>query len=82
MEARLHKWGNSFGIRVPSNFLKELNLKENDLLEIKQVDEKIVITKSIKEDQKISLKKLFEQYHGENLAKDFSWDENVGKEIW
>ena len=32
MEARLQKWGNSFGIRIPSNMLKSLNLKVNDLL--------------------------------------------------
>ena len=30
MEARLQKWGNSDGIRIPSNFLKSLNLKTND----------------------------------------------------
>lgn len=28
MESRLQKWGNSDGIRIPSSFLKALNLKK------------------------------------------------------
>jgi len=81
MEAKLQKWGNSYGIRIPSSLLKDLNIKENDVLDIKQDDKKIVIIKS-NNMKKISLKKLFDQYNGENLAKDFSWDDNVGREIW
>lgn len=30
----------------------------------------------------ISLKEKFEKYNGENLAKDFEWDDARGKEIW
>ena len=32
--------------------------------------------------KKISLEDRFKKYHGKNLAKEFSWDENVGREIW
>lgn len=45
MEAKLQKWGNSLGIRLPSNILKSLNLKINDIINIKEEDEKIIITK-------------------------------------
>ena len=80
MEVKLQKWGNSMGIRIPSNILKSLNLKTNDLLNIELADNKIVI--SVPQKKKISLEKRFSEYHGENLAKTFSWDESVGKEIW
>lgn len=80
MEARLQKWGNSDGIRIPSSILKSLNLKTNDILNIEQQDDKIVI--SIPKKRKISLADKFKKYNGENLAKNFSWDESVGKEIW
>ena len=72
MEIRIQKWGNSYGIRIPSNIIKSLNIKVNDVLDIEQIDKKIVI--SISDKNKISL--------SENLSKDFSWDENVGREIW
>ena len=80
MEARLQKWGNSDGIRIPSSILKSLNIKTNDVLNIEQEDDKIII--SIPNKKKISLADKFREYKGKNLAKDFSWDESVGKEIW
>lgn len=80
MEVRLQKWGNSDGIRIPSSILKDLKIKTNDMLKIEKVDNKIVISKPKKE--KISLEERFKKYNGENLAKDFEWDEPRGREIW
>lgn len=80
MEARLQKWGNSTGIRIPSSILKSLNIKANDVLCIEQDENRIII--SIPKKKKISLSEKFKEYNGKNLAKEFSWDENVGKEIW
>lgn len=80
MEARLQKWGNSVGIRIPSNVIKSLNLKINDVLELKTEEKKIIITKSIK--NSISLEERFKKYNGKNLAKEFEWDEPQGREIW
>lgn len=80
MEAKLQKWGNSDGIRIPSNFLKSLNLKTNDKVELNYDGEKIIITKLKK--NKISLEELFNKYNGDNLTNEFSWDEPRGKEIW
>lgn len=80
MEARIQKWGNSSGIRIPSCILKSLNIKNNDILNIEQQEDKIII--SVPKKKKISLKEKFEKYKGKNLTKDFSWDENVGREIW
>ena len=80
MEAKLQKWGNSDGIRIPNSFLKLLNLKTNDILDITYENDKIIITKPKKVN--ISLAERFEKYNGENLAKEFSWDEAKGKEIY
>ena len=80
METRIQKWGNSDGIRIPSNILKSLNIKTNDILNIEQDGEKIIIT--VPKKKKISLEEKFKVYHGKNLAKEFSWDENIGREIW
>ncbi len=44
MEARLQKWGNSDGVRIPSSILKSLNIKINDILNIEQEDDKIIIS--------------------------------------
>ena len=57
-----------------------MNLKLNDKLELIQDENKIIISKS--NNKKISLEEKFKEYHGENLAKDFTWDEDRGREIW
>ena len=81
MEAKLQKWGNSSGIRLPSAILKSLNLKVNDKVELTQENDKIVIS-VIPKAKKISLEEEFKKYKGPNLAKEFVWDEPKGKEIW
>ena len=80
MEARLQKWGNSDGIRIPNIILKSLDLKTNDKVEIKEEEDRIIITKV--KPEKISLKERIEKYSGENLSKEFEWDEPQGKELW
>ena len=80
MEIKLQKWGNSVGIRIPSSVLKSFNLKENDIIDLKEEDDRIVITKSL--NKNISLLERFTNYKGKNLAKEFVWDEPKGKEIW
>lgn len=79
MESRLQKWGNSDGIRIPSSFLKALNLKTNDIVNIVQEEDKIII--NVPKKKKISLKERFEKFNS-TYENDFSWDEPVGKEIW
>lgn len=71
MEDKFQKQENSLEISIPNNILKSSNIKLDD--------NKIVIVPLKK---KISLEKRFKEYNGENLAKDFSWDGRLGKEIW
>ena len=80
MEAKIQKWGNSLGIRLPSNILRSLGLKSNDIIDIVEEEDKIIITKSCK--KRISLKELCDKYDGPNLSKEFEWDEPRGREIW
>lgn len=80
MEAKLQKWGNSVGVRIPSSILKSLNIKTDDVVNIEQIEDKIMI--SISKNKKISLKDRFMDYNGKNLAKEFSWDEDLEREIW
>jgi len=80
MDIRLQKWGNSLGIRIPSNILKSLDLKSGDSVNIKEEDDSIII-KKIK-NNKISLEERIKSYEGSNLSKEFEWDEPQGREIW
>lgn len=57
----------------------EMDLNTNDILNLTNEDYKNVMeSKKVK----ISLTEKFGNYNGENLAKEFSWDKALGKEIW
>lgn len=55
-------------------------MKTNDKVKLTLEEDRIIITKS--KNTKISLEERFKNYHGENLVKDFEWDEQRGKKIW
>ena len=83
MEARLQKWGNSDGIRIPSSILKSLNLKTNDKVDLIQEKDKIIISKLKKKhktlEERIAMfEKLPNEDKGEIAAYD--WGEDKGKE--
>ncbi len=80
MEVKLQKWGNSVGLRIPNSLLKSLNLSMNDKVELKEEDDKIVITKS--QQKRVSLEELFKNYSGGKLENTFEWDEPIGRELW
>ena len=80
IEARLQKWGNSDGIRIPSNLLKSLNLKTNDKVEIIQQEDKIIISKS--ENKHLTFEERLRKYNGDNIVENYDWGEAKGKEIW
>ena len=85
MEARLQKWGNSDGIRIPSSFLKSLNLKTNDKVELVQQEYTIIISKLKK--KHLTLEERIDMF--EKLSDDekgniesYDWGEDLGKEIF
>ena len=80
MEVKLQKWGNSLGIRIPKILLQEISLDENDLVNLSIDEDKIIVSKS--NNKKISLKERFSKYQGDNLSKEFEWDEPRGNELW
>ena len=84
MEARLQKWGNSDGIRIPSSFLKSLDLKTNDVVELLQVEDTIIISKPKKKHMTLEERfKMYEDLPVEEtaVAESYDWGEDIGKEI-
>jgi len=87
MQTTVVKWGNSHGIRLPKAFLKNINIVENDLVEIKLEDEKIIIKKIKTKKHKTLQQRLYDFYgekyeHTVEPQKEYDWGKPVGKEIW
>lgn len=86
MTATLQKWGNSQGIRIPKQIIKDLSLKENDILSIERIDNTIVFKKA-----KVhkSLKDRLEEFYDKPISKikkieveEVDTGSPVGEEIW
>lgn len=85
MEARLQKWGNSDGIRIPSSFLKSLNLKTNDKVELIQNEDGILISKPKKKHLTLEERiEMFEELNNNEKrnVESYDWGEDMGKEIF
>ena len=83
MEARLKKWGNSNGIRIPSSILQSLNLKTNDKVDLIQEKDRIIISKPKKKHK--TLEERFEEFKNLSTSEKgkieaYDWGIDLGKE--
>lgn len=84
MQVKLNKWGNSWAIRLPANYLKDVGIDPHQSVELNLEKDCLIIRKTTHSYHgKYSLTQLLqdvrpEQLHGESWA-----DSNPsGKEIW
>lgn len=78
MSAKIQKWGNSLGIRIPKSIIEKANLNENSEVIIENKDGAIII---FPRQKKLSLDKLLSQITKDNLHQE-SDDEVEGNEVW
>lgn len=69
-QVAVRSWGNSQGIRIPQNILKELNIHVSDTLQIQIENDAIVLKKVLKHR---TFEERLEEYHGEISICDFDW---------
>lgn len=75
-EIKLHKWGNSLALRIPSSFLENLGLSQDSKLKLSIKDEKLIIEK-----QK-DLKQICKAMNKKNLNIDTVWEEDTTGREW
>lgn len=78
MEARIQKWGNSLGIRIPMNIIRELSLKTGSKVEIEKETDRIVIRPK----EEYDLDKMIEEISAGNLHREVDFGTEEGNEIW
>lgn len=78
MEAKIQKWGNSLGIRIPIGISRELSLENGSIVEITESDNQIVIRRI----QKRTLDELLSKVTDENIHEEVDLGKPRGKELW
>jgi len=77
MQTVVQKWGNSLGIRIPSLYVKEFDLRNGSSVEIVEEEGKLVIKPG-----KITLEQLLSQVTEDNIHEPWETGPSVGKEEW
>jgi len=80
---RVNRWGNSLGIRFPSELVNHVQLKEKSLVEISTDGSKIIITKAVEKEPRKTIQELFAQYPTDFIEdEEIDWGDPVGGEVW
>lgn len=77
MRARIQKWGNSLGLRIPIRLAKQLHLHSGSLVTIDIEGDQIII-----QTQKYDLDTMLEEITSKNMHHQMLEDEARGNEEW
>ena len=80
MTVKIQKWGNSQGIRIPKNVLDEIGWKDNEELDIKVSNGKLIIERANIFKRK-NIYELFAGNESEYESIEIDWGYSSGKEI-
>jgi len=80
---RVNRWGNSLGIRFPSEFVDSVQLKEKSLVEITTDGNRLIIEKIKEKEPRKNIQELFTQYPADYIEdNEYDWGNPVGGEVW
>jgi len=80
MEARVQKWGNSLGIRIPKALAEELGLSNNTTVLLSLIDGKLVISPLVK--PVFNLHQLLSKVTKNNIHHEVDTGPATGGEVW
>ena len=80
MHAKIQKWGNSLGLRIPKAFAEEVGLREKANVELTLVKGSLVVRPLRK--PSYSLEALLEGVTSRNRHHEVSEGGSVGREVW
>lgn len=79
MVTTIQKWGNSQGIRIPKFLLDAVNWSENEEIEVRAEEDKIIIQKT---EKRKNIMELFNDCEETYERVEVDWGEPTGDEIW
>jgi len=79
METVVKKWGNSLGIRIPSNLVKEYGMNDGSTVELIQKKEGIILVPKSKKSQ---LMEMLAKIDTDNLHSEEDFGSTEGNEVW
>ena len=82
MLAKVQKWGNSQGIRVPKTLLDELQIHVGDEVNISVEEGKIIVEPLRTKRGSVRIVDLVAEMPANYVVEELDWGEPIGKETW
>lgn len=79
MRARIAKWGNSLGVRIPQTVAKEVGLDAGTTVDVRVSGKNLVLAPA---QRKYSLEELVAGITAKNRHRETNWGAPVGDESW
>lgn len=79
MRARIAKWGNSLGVRIPRSVASKVGLDDGASVEVRVSGRHVVLAPTARE---YSLSELVAGITPRNRHHETDWNSPVGNEIW
>ncbi len=81
MTAKISKWGNSQGLRVPKDIMENLHLRVGDTVNITVENNKVIIEPIKHKKEKYNLNELVAKIPSDSKTKE-EFNYTLGKEEW
>jgi antitoxin MazE len=82
MVTRVQKWGNSQGLRLPKEILREVEISVGDLVEMSTHEGVIVIAPAKRIRGRQSLQELVSRIPKNYRTEEAQWGDPAGNEVW
>lgn len=81
MTVKFREVGNSITVTIPKNIVVAYGLRQGMEANIESNGDTISVKPIMKADR-VTIKSLFANYHGDYKPTEFDWGGAVGKEVW
>jgi antitoxin MazE len=82
MLAKVHKWGNSQGVRLSKSLLSEAQLEVGDEIDVAVSDGKIILAPIRRVRGRLKLEELVSRIPDDFEPGEVDWGAPEGKEVW
>lgn len=82
MRAKIQKWGNSQGVRVPKTVLEQARIAVGDEVDISVSKGRIVVRRAAPVRGRYALKELLDRIPADYRAEEADWGPPAGREAW
>jgi antitoxin MazE len=82
MIVKVQKWGNSQGIRLSKEILRQANILIGDELEVVTTEDQLVIKPVYKIRGKYKIEDLVAKLPANYQVEELDWGKPVGMEVW